>query len=323
VIVECAVYDKGVRQTGSVALDEIGAHLEDSDGFVWLGLQAPERSELLTAWQSLGEPECIDVDEVLEPHLRPVITIEPDLITLVLRTARYDDVSEDVHVGEITVLTGDRYVITVRHGDASPLHGLRRDLEDDGELLAVGPRGVLAGIVHQVVDDYRPAIDGFENDVVEVEREVFSHEREQPVARLYALKREVRELLLAIVPLEEPISLLLRTAGSEPPEIHEHLRSAQHQLLLLVGRVRSLGELLDAALNATLTQVSLQQNADMRKISAWAAMGVVPTMIAGLYGMNFEHMPELGWRFGYPMVLTIIAVVCLSLYRMFRRSGWL
>jgi magnesium transporter len=323
VIVDCAVYEDGMRRTGCLRLEEVATELDRHGGYVWLGLRDPSPAELHSAWRAVSGPEEFAVEEVLEAHHRPVLRVEGELLWLVLRTALYDDVAEDVDVGELTVLVGKQFVLTIRHGPASPLAGLRHDLEDDRGLLVHGPQGVLVAIVHQVVDDYLPAIDGFEHDVVEVEREVFSDERAQPVARVYALKREVRELLLAIVPLEEPISHLLRTIGARPDEVHEHLRSAQHQLLLLISRVRSLGELLDSALNATLTQVSLQQNADMRKISAWVAIAAVPTMVAGIYGMNFEHMPELRWTFGYPLILAVIATVCTSLYRMFRRSGWL
>ena len=324
-IVDCAIYRDGVRQTPALDIEAIDTHLESDDGFVWLGLRTPTRNELLAAWQAVGAPEdCFDVDEALEPHARPVLTVEPGLTWLVLRTARYDDVAEDVHLGELTVLVGERFVISIRYGEASPLADLRKELEEeDNELLAAGPGGVLAAIVHQIVEDYRPAVDGFENDAVEVEREVFSDERQHPVQRLYALKREVRELLLAIVPLQDPLERLLRITSDEPPIVAEHLRNALHGLNLLIGRVNSLSELLDAALNATLTQVSLRQNEDMRKISAWVAIGAIPTAVAAVYGMNFDHMPELRWKYGYPLVLVLIAIGCLLLYRMFRRSGWL
>jgi magnesium transporter len=324
VIVDCAIYRDGVRQTPALDIESIEAHLESEDGFVWLGLRTPTRGELLSAWKAVGAPEdCFDVDEALEPHARPVLTVEPHLLWLVLRTARYDDVAEDVHLGQLTVLVGERFVISIRYGEASPLADLRKELEEDNELIAAGPEGVLAAIVHQIVEDYRPAIDGFENDAVEVEREVFSDERQHPVQRLYALKREVRELLLAIVPLQDPLERLLRITVTEPSVVAEHLRNANHGLNLLIQRVRSLSELLDAALNATLTQVSLRQNEDMRKISAWVAIGVIPTGVAAVYGMNFDHMPELRWEYGYPAVMALIALACLLLYRFFKKSGWL
>jgi magnesium transporter len=182
----------------------------------------------------------------------------------------------------------------------------------------------LAAVVNVVVDGYGPALDGFENDVVEVERDVFSDDNFQPVQRLYKLKREVRRMLVAIDSLDDPLARLVRVRGSqmEPAVLHD-LSEAADQLDRAVTRAHSLSGLLDAALTASLTQISVRQNDDMRKISAWVAMAAVPTMVAGIYGMNFEHMPELGWVGGYPLVLSLTALAVVLLYRQFKRSGWL
>ncbi len=201
---------------------------------------------------------------------------------------------------------------------------MRAELESEPERLRHGPIGVLAAVVARIIDDYRPALDGFEKDVLEVERDVFDLTQFQPVRRLYALKRELRMLLHAIESLEEPLDRLIRkVAASAHHSVIEDLNEARDQLARTVSRARSLSELLDAALTASLAQTSIQQNADMRKISAWVAMAAVPTLIAGIYGMNFEHMPELDAAVGYPLVLAAMGVIVLALYRAFKRNGWL
>ena len=266
----------------------------------------------------------VDVEEVLAPHRRPVLTVQDGVSWLVLRTAEYVDARETVSLGEISVLTGGRFVISIRHGQAAPLSGARKALESEPDLLRGGPVAALLAIIEAVVDSYGPALDGFEKDAIEIEREVLSESRHRPVRRLLNLSRQVRELQLVIEALEDPLARLGR---------HRHLDwtdQARDELEPIVGQVqriavrsRTLSDLLNAAHGANLAQVSQQQNDDMRKISAWVAIAAVPTMIAGIYGMNFAHMPELEWTVGYPLVLLLMATACLLLYRSFRRQDWL
>jgi magnesium transporter len=227
-------------------------------------------------------------------------------------------------LGELSVLFTPRYVVTVRYGQASPLDGVRRELEADPEQLGIGVAAVVSAIVRRVVDDYRPALDGFERDVLEVEREVFAEARRRPVRRLYHLKRQVLELLVVIDGLYDPLARIARTAPLlRAPGIQDELQLAIDQLGRLVTRTRTLSDLITSAIEANMTQVSLQQNEDMRRISAWVAIAAVPTLIAGIYGMNFREQPELRWDLGYPAVLLAMALICGLLYRAFRRSGWL
>ena len=267
----------------------------------------------------------IDMDEVLSPHTRPVLSVEGDVLNLVVRTARYIDAEETVSLGEMTILVHDRAIVSVRHGQASPLSELRHELEESPERLRHGPLGVMVAIVARIIADYRPALDGFEKDALEVEREVFAVNRHQPVRRLYALKREVRVLLHAIESLDEPLDRLIRhLARHADRAVVEDLNEAADQLARTVSRVRSLSGLLDAALTASLAQTGIQQNEDMRKISAWVAMAAVPTMVAGIYGMNFEHMPELrSAPWGYPVVLVAMGAIVLYMYRAFKQNDWL
>ena len=293
------------------------------DGFVWLGLRMPDQAELQQGMDSLGIAGVSALD-VLTPHARPVLTVEGSVVQLVLRTAAYDDRNETIALGEMTVLVGPRSVLTIRHGQASQLSSARAALEADPDRLRLGPAAVVAAVVNVVIDGYGPALDGFENDVIEVERDVFSDSNRQPVQRLYKLKREVRRMIVAIDSLDDPLARLIRVRGSHmPAPILHDLNEASDQLDRAVTRAHSLSGLLDAALTASLTQISVRQNDDMRKISAWVAMAAVPTMVAGIYGMNFENMPELEWAVGYPVVLSLTAVAVAFLYRQFKKSGWL
>ena len=300
-----------------MTVDDVG------DGFVWLGLRMPDEVELQQGMDSLGIAG-VSARDILTPHARPVLTVEGPVVQLVLRTAAYEDRNETIALGEMTLLVGPRSVLTIRHGQASQLSSARAALEADPERLRLGPAAVVAAVVNVVIDGYGPALDGFENDVVEVERDVFSDSIRQPVQRLYKLKREVRRMIVAIDSLDDPLTRLIRVRGSHmPAPILHDLNEASDQLDRAVTRAHSLSGLLDAALTASLTQISVRQNDDMRKISAWVAMAAVPTMVAGIYGMNFEHMPELEWVGGYPVVLSLTALAVALLYRQFKKSGWL
>ncbi len=321
-IVDCGVYERGVRlDVGPYPEGAIG-WLDHPDSFVWLGLRIPNEDELTAACEAF---DLFDVDpgDVLAPHDRPVLSVDDGVLHMVLRTARYDDVDETIALGEMTVLLGRRTIISIRHGHASPLSTVRHELESDPERLAHGPQAVLSAIITRVIADYRPALDGFEKDVIEVERDVFSETRSQPIRRLYKLKREIRSLLVAIDALEEPLHRLIRKVGpSTTQEVHDDLVEAADQLTRTVNRTQSLSGLIDAALTASLAQISVQQNEDMRRISAWIAMAAVPTLIAGIYGMNFEYFPETQWRIGYPLILGSMALIVVLMYRGFKRGGW-
>ena len=311
------------RRPGATDLTAVGRLLGHRGCFVWLGLRMPDLAQLRAVAEAFDWPD-FPVDEVLAPHARPVLTVEPTLVQLVLRTARYVDSTEMVALGEISVLVTDRSVVSIRYGQASPLGELRLELESDPERLAGGPFAVLAAIISRVVENYGPTLDGFERDVIEAERDVFSDERRRPIKRIYHLKRQVRELLTAIEALRDPLARLLRTCAVRlPAAALAELQETTELLERAISRTRSLSELLDAALDATLAQVGVQQNDDMRKISAWVAIAAGPTMIAGIYGMNFETFPELRWRYGYPLILALMAAIVVTLFRLFRRSGWL
>jgi magnesium transporter len=322
-ITDCAAYQDGSRRGGRLAIDDAREAAEGPDAFVWLGLKEPTEAEFEAITREFSLPE-LAVEDALKPHQRPKLERYGDITFLVLRTARYVDPVEVVDIGQIMAFVGDSFVITVRHGTATALDGVRKDLESRPEFLRLGPAAVLHAVMDKVVDDYLPAVEGLDQDVSESEREVFGESDFYPVERIYKLKREVLEFHRAVAPLVEPLDRLVR--GAIPGidgAVRPYFRDVQDHLLRVSEQIQDLNNLLSSMLEANLAQVTLRQNEDMRKISAWVAIVAVPTMIAGIYGMNFEHMPELTWTFGYPLAIGAMVAICLLLYRTFKRSGWL
>ncbi|HLU41825.1 MAG TPA: magnesium/cobalt transporter CorA [Microthrixaceae bacterium] len=295
---------------------------EGSD-FVWLGLLDPSPDELAHAAAAFGL-HPLAVEDALATHERPKVDVHGDTLTIVVRPARYLDEPETVEFGQITMMAAPNHVVVVRHGDAVPLTDLRTRMESDPEWLREGPGAVVHAIIDEVVEAYGPVLLGIADDIDEVEEVVFSTSRESPTQRIYELKREVLEFSKSTTPLVEVLEDLVTL---EHPvlseELHRYFSDTDDQLARVVDQVQTDRELLTSVLEANLTQVSVRQNEDMRKISAWVAIAAVPTMVAGIYGMNFRHMPELETRYGYFVVLALITVSCLALYRSFKRSGWL
>jgi magnesium transporter len=324
VIVDCAVYENGQRSEERLDLrDAYELGTSQGDRFVWIGLHEPTPDEFNSVAREFDLHE-LAVEDAIKAHQRPKLEVYGDTLFLVLKTASYDDATETVSIGQIMVFAGHGFVITVRHGDAAELQTLRRDSERRPELLRCGAGAVLYAVVDKVVDEYVPVIAGVEDDIEEVEEEVFSPGRRNPTARIYKLQRELLELHRATAPLREP---LRRLASGELPQIDRdllnYLRDVHDHVVRADEQVEVFRDMLHGVLQANLAQVSVRQNEDMRKISAWVAIVAVPTMIAGIYGMNFEHMPELEWTFGYPAVLAVMLSACAGLYVYFKRSGWL
>jgi magnesium transporter len=321
VIVDCAAYEGGKRREGSLSMERAGEVAGEGGAFVWLGVVEPSKEEFATIAQEFGLHE-LAVEDAVRAHQRPKIEEYGDTLLAVVKTARYVDPKEVIEVGEISIFVASGFVISVRHGNAD-LGPVRARLERRPDLLAHGPVAVLYGIVDHVVDRYIEAAHGFDEDVREVELQVFG-EGQNPTERIYKLEREVLEFQAAAAPLAEALEEICSGNFAIVPEaLHEYFRDVEDHLRRVTGRIESFRQLLDSALEANLTQVSMQQNEDMRKISAWVAIAAVPTMVAGIYGMNFEHMPELQWRFGYPLMLAIVITICLFLYWRFKRAGWL
>ena len=321
-IIDCAVYEKGRRREGELSVEQAGEARGDH-GFVWIGLYEPTSEEFDSIQREFDLHE-LAVEDAIHAHQRPKLEVYGDTILVVLKTARYVDPDEVVQLGEILVFLGDDFVITVRHGEASSLDAVRQRLEDEPDHLSHGPGAVLHAITDQVVDDYSPAVQGLEEDIEQVEDEVFSPARSNPSERIYKLKREVLEFYRAVAPLADPVDRLARGHYELiHPEVRAYFRDVNDHLVRVHEALDGQRELLTSVLEANLAQVGVRQNEDMRKISAWVAIAAIPTMSAGIYGMNFEHMPELRSSFGYPVVLAAMAVICFGLYRYFKRVGWL
>ena len=321
-IVDCAVYEGGRRKNGDLALEHAFEQVNGDNGFVWIGLLEPTADEFETVRREFGLHD-LAVEDAIKAHQRPKLEVYGDALFVVLKTARYDDEQEVVVFGELLLFVAERFLITVRHGGRD-LHDVRDRLEADPELLRCGTGAILHAIVDRVVDDYGLAMEGLENDIEEVEEEVFSTSRRNRAERIYKLKREVLLFIRATAPLAEPTNrLALGHYDVIPNQIRPYFRDVNDHVVRIGEQLEGFRDLLTSVLEANLTQVGVSQNEDLRKISAWVAIAAVPTMIAAIYGMNFEHMPELEWTFGYPLVLAVMATVCGSLFRAFKRAGWL
>jgi magnesium transporter len=291
--------------------------------FTWIGLYEPTEQEFDSIRREFDLHE-LAVEDAIHAHQRPKLEVYGDAVFIVLKTARYIDPEEVVRLGEILIFLGSDYVITVRHGEASELKDVRYRLEQEPELLAHGPGAVLHSILDKVVDDYGPALVGLGEDIDQIENQVFSGERANPAERIYKLKREVLEFGHAVGPLVDSVDRLAKGHYELiHPEVRTYFRDVNDHLLRAHDQLESYRDLLTSVLSANLALVTVRQNEDIRRISAIVAIVAVPTLMAGIYGMNFDHMPELGWRFGYPLVLAVMAAVCFALYRYFRRVGWL
>jgi magnesium transporter len=336
-IVDNAIYVDGHRAAEPSSLRETYEALRQERGVAWIGLYRPTEEEFASVAEEFGLHE-LAVEDALEAHQRPKIERYGQTLFVVLRPARYLDAPEEVEFGEIYVFVGEDFVITVRHGEAPALAEVRRRLEADPELLMRGPEAILYAIMDRVVDGYTPVVRGLENDIDEIETEVFSGNAGVS-RRTYELSREVIEFQRAVEPLSGILAGL--TAGFDKygidEELRRYLRDVQDHAIQVSERVEGFRQLLQNILSVNLTLVSVQQNEEVKnlteasieqneevkKISAWAAILFAPTLVGTVYGMNFDHMPELHWLLGYPFALALMLVVSVSLYLVFKRRGWL
>ncbi|MCH5672806.1 magnesium and cobalt transport protein CorA [Streptomyces gilvus] len=335
-VVDCAVYRDGARVQTPQALTphEAMRQVRRDGGFVWIGLHEPTEAEFSGIASEFGL-HPLAVEDAVQAHQRPKLERYDDSLFTVFKTIHYvehDELtanSEIVETGEVMCFTGRDFFITVRHGGQGSLRALRHRLQDDPELLAKGPSAVLHAIADHVVDGYLAVADAMQDDIDEVETEVFSPGRGGVArgvdsARIYQLKREVLEFKRAVAPLLRPLQLLSeRPMRLVDPDIQKYFRDVADHLARVQEQVVGFDELLNSILQANLAQASVAQNEDMRKITAWAAIIAVPTMVTGVYGMNFDHMPELHWRYGYPTVLGLTVVLCVGIHRALKRNGWL
>jgi magnesium transporter len=322
-IVDCAVYENGRRQAGKMSVAEASRACGRDGAFVWLGLHEPSPDEFDSVRREFGL-HPLAVEDAVHAHQRPKIELYDQTLLVVLKPVRYIDHDEVVEIGEIALFVNPEFLISVRHGDPSPLKAVRARLEQEPDLVARGPSAVMYAIVDRIVDDYDAVVEGLTADIHEVEEQVFAPDRHNPAERIYYLEREVLDFRRAVSPLLPAVERLAsRSHPVVDRELRPYYRDVHDHLLRVNAQVDGFRELLSSGLSANLTQIAVRQGDDMRKITAWVAILAVPTAVAGLYGMNFDHMPELRWEYGYPTVLLVIAIICVTLYRRFRRAGWL
>lgn len=314
-LVDDAKYVAGRRSSENSA--------SDGESFTWIGLVDASEAEL-QKYQRRFHLNNLAIEDAASHEQRTKLDIYPEHLFLVLKTIANDLTTERIVVGDVALFLGEEFILTVRHGNAIALRTIRADLENHPERLKGGPTAVLHEVVDRLVDQYVDVCAHIAKDVEEIEDMVFDDEKPASASRLYFVKRELIEFRRAIFPLVKPIELL--AAGKVA---HFNISSAplfsdvRDHLLKVIEEVELMDELIDAALHANSSLIQVQQNTDMRKISAWVGIGAVPTMVAGIYGMNFDHMPELRWRYGYFIVVGLLVVVCGTLFRLFRKNEWL
>ncbi|GIE96558.1 magnesium and cobalt transport protein CorA [Paractinoplanes rishiriensis] len=326
-VVDCAIYVAGSRLPGEFTPDEaLRVACARDDAFVWLGLHEPSLDEMTALAQTYNLHE-LAVEDAVKAEQRPKLEQFGTVHFLVMRTARYvphselTETSQVVETGQMMIFVGEQFVITVRHGDASELGSVRADLEAErADLLEQGPWAVAYAVTDRVVDHYLAVADQVEADLDVIEESVFARDKGRPIQAIYQMKRELVEFRRAVVPFQRPLAMLVTIV---PKRIGKYFRDVQDHLTRTVEQVSSYDDLLNSILQARLAQVTVDQNNDMRKIAAWAAIATIWTAFAGIEGMNFEYMPELDWKYGYPGVLTVMLGVSVLLYRAFRRNGWL
>ncbi|NDZ81495.1 magnesium/cobalt transporter CorA [Streptomyces sp. SID10853] len=327
VIVDCAIYRDGRRIEGPADLsDALAEARADGNAFLWVGLHEPTQQEFDLV-RSEFKLHQLAVEDALRAHQRPKLEVYDETLFLVLKPVMYDAESDAVTTDELMVFLGDSFVVTVRHGAGAPLAAVRKRLEQEHDVLKHGPTAIMYAVSDTVVDHYIDVAAELQTDLEELEAEVFAPnggDSKNVASRIYTFKRQVLEFRRASGPLAAPMA---RLAGAGVPFVHEHsqpfFRDVGDHLTRANEQVEGLDRLLSDILSAHLAQMGVRQNDDMRKISAWAAMAAVPTMVAGIYGMNFEHMPELKWTWAYPAVIALMAAVVFALHRQFKRRGWL
>ncbi len=326
-IVDRAIYRDGERIAAPESLAELNATCRNGDGIAWIGLYRPDATEFAAVAEQFDLHE-LAVEDAVKAHQRPKLERYGDMLFLVLRPARYIEETETVEFGEVHVFAGPHFVITVRHSEAPDLAVVRHSLEERPDLLRRGPAAIVHAIIDRVVDDYGPVVAGLQNDIDEIENDVFDG---SPTVsrRIYELAREVIEFHRATKPLDPMLKGLMDAPGVADEE-RAHIRDVEDHALRIEEQVSGFRELLQNILSVNLTletkalsEAANTTNEEVKKISAWAAIFFAPTLVGTIYGMNFDHMPELGWGLGYPFALGLMALICGGLYVMFKRRGWI
>ncbi|CAN7263086.1 magnesium/cobalt transporter CorA [Microbacterium foliorum] len=336
-IIDNAIYVDGIRTQNPRSLSETFEVLRERGGMSWIGLYRPSEAEIREVADEFGIHALV-VEDALSGHQRSKLERYGEVLFMVLRSARYLDEAEEVEFGEIHVLVGPDFVVTIRHAESPDLGRVRRRLEGDPGLLKLGPEAVLYAILDEVVDEYAPVLAGLENDIDEIESQLFE-DGVDATQRIYELGREVIDFQRAVQPLAGMLDSLLRGSAKYQvdEELQRYLRDVLDHTLRVSERANTFRTVLDSALTVEstivarrqneemrrMTELSIRQNDEVKKISGWAAILFAPTLVGTVYGMNFDHMPELHWTLGYPMAIALMVGMGVGLYWAFKRKGWL
>jgi len=322
-IVDSALYQNGSRVIGPTDISDLVDIARTSGGFVWLGLAAPTQSEFEHVVGELNF-HPLAVEDAVHAQQRPKIEEYEGLTFFTLKTVFYNETNSAISTGELICFVEREFIVIVRHGEGTPLATVRHEIEAKPEFLNLGPFAVLHAVVDRVIDEYTLIANELENDVINLETKVFSGKRQTFSQEIYFLKRELIEYRHAIEPLVIPLQKLVSETYTQTPDaLKPFFRDTLDHLLRACEHASGMDSLLTTALQADLAHVQVRQNEDVRKISAWVALAAGPTMIAGIYGMNFEFMPELSWKYGYPLVLGVVSSLSALLLYKFKKAKWL
>jgi len=322
-LINSVAYADG-RRIGEVAIADISDVLREPGRFVWVGLHEPD-AEMLAEIQQEFSLHDLAVEDAAHAHQRPKLERYGNSIFVVLRTVHIDQATGGIDYGETHIFMGANYVVSVRHGGSLPYGDVRTRCEATPDLLIKGPGFVLYALMDFIVDQYFPLVDWFEDKLGELEDDIFRQTlTRETTERIYQLKRDLLEVKRAVAPLVDICNRLVRTDVTLiPDDARVYFRDVYDHTIRINEMIDTVRELLTTALEANLSLISVAQNEAMKRLAGWAAIVAVPTMIAGIYGMNFKFMPELEWPFGYPATMIVMVGACAFLYYKFKRSGWL
>ncbi|HYR91952.1 MAG TPA: magnesium/cobalt transporter CorA [Terriglobia bacterium] len=322
-IVNCAAYCDG-RRVATVPIEHISDHLGAPDGFVWIGLHEPG-GELLKQIQDEFQLHDLAIEDALRAHQRPKLEAYGETLFIVLRTAQMNSEHRRIEFGETHFFVGRNFLVSVRHGSSRAYTDVRTRCESMPQLLRKGPGFALYAVMDTIVDAYFPVIDALEEELQTLEEKIFGEKSSRETTeQIYQLKRQFVEVKRAVVPLIDICTRLMRfDVELIPEDTRLYFRDVYDHVIRINEMVDSGREILGTALEANFSLVSISQNEIQKRFAGWAAIIAVPTMIAGIYGMNFKFMPELNWHYGYPFVLGLTITICGLMYAVFRRAGWL
>ena len=322
-VINCAAYSKG-RRVSNIPISEVSEVLKQSDKFVWIGLHEPDEALLQQVQQEFGLHD-LAIEDAHRAHQRPKLETYGDSVFIVLRTAQMSQKDHRIEFGETHFFLGENFIVSIRHGSTIPYTEVRNRCERAPDLLQKGPGFALYAVMDSIVDQYFPVIDALECELELVEEKIFGEKPSRATTEhIYQLRREFLEVKRAVSPLIDICNKLMRfDLAMIPEDTRPYFRDVYDHAIRINEMIDNSREVLSGALEANFSLISISQSDVSKRFAGWAAIIAVPTMIAGIYGMNFKHIPELHWSFGYPFALGLIITACLLLFLFFKRSGWL